>query len=312
VIRRLAAAAVLAVLAIALSADFLAADRPLVLRWQGTTYWLPNLVDHDDLAGLDGAGLRAAMTADDWALWPPVRHDPQAVRSAGRLEPLRAPSAAHLLGTDDRGRDVLARLIHGTRATVIVAAGAAALALALGLLLALAAVSARGRLDAGVVGACDVVSAVPALVVVVAAQGLFGAPSLAAVIVLVALPRAADTARIARASLVEALASDYCAAARALGATPARVLWRHALPHAKSQLAVATALTAATAVLAEAALGFLGFGVPPPAASWGELLRQAHENDLRWHLALPAGAAITTLAAALSVLGDRFLSAARR
>lgn len=303
-VRKLAALVVGGLLLVALLAEFLASDRPIVLRLDGRTYWLPNLVDYQPLDALRGQALSDRMTPDDWALWPPVRHDPDAVRSAGALEVLHAPSPAHLLGTDDRGRDVLARLIHGTRTTLVMALGAAVLALLGGIALGLGAAGGGRRTDAVIVAGCDVAAAVPAILFVVAAQGLLGRGGLLATVILVALPRAADTARIARAGMLGALRSEYCAAARALGAGRARVLVRHALPQTRPQLAIATAITAATAVLAEAALGFLGFGAAPPTASWGELLAQAHENELVWWLLAPAGAAVVMTAAALGALAQ--------
>ncbi len=301
--RKLARLTVVLALGTALFGDCLAGDRPIVLHLHGDTYWLPNVIDHAPPAGLAGAALRARMTRDDWAVWPPVRHDPTAVRTGGAIQPLAPPSSAHWLGTDDRGRDVLARLIHGTRTAVIVGAGAAVLSVLLALALALLA-AGRGAVRGGVVGACDAVSAVPAIVVVIAAQGLIGRGGLMSVVVLVAAPRAADTARLALAALERALASDFALAARAVGASPRRVLLRHALPHAVPQIAVAAALTAATAVLAEAALGYLGFGAPPPTASWGELLRQAQDSGFAWWLTLPPGVAIAGLAGALGGLAQ--------
>jgi peptide/nickel transport system permease protein len=286
--------------AVALLAHCLASDRPLVLEVDDQRYWFP---DDAEIAAHGGDELRAHMTVDDWAIWAPVRHSPNAVRTDGRLDPVAPPSSAHWLGTDDRGRDVLARLIHGTRGSVLVAVGAAALSTVVGVLLALLAFAGR-RTRMAVVGGCDAVSAVPALVLVVAAQGLLGAGGLGVVVLFVALPRAADAARLAVAAMERALASEFCTAAHALGASRLRVLVRHALPHALPQLAVAAALTAATAVLAEAALSFLGFGVPSPGASWGELLRQAHDNGLRWWLAMPPGVAIAGLAAALNALAQ--------
>lgn len=299
--RKLAVYALVLLAGVALFADCVASDRPLVLDIDGERYWWP---DAAELEPLGGESLRAQMTRDDWAVWAPVRHSPFEVRTAGGLDPIAPPSEAHWLGTDDRGRDVLARLVHGARASVLVAIGAAALSTALGLLLALLAFGAGRRLRLAVGGACDAVSAVPALVVVIAAQGLLGAGGLAVVILFVALPRAADAARLAIAAMERALASEFCTAAHALGASRWRVILRHAVPHALPQLAVAAALTASTAVLAEAALSFLGFGIAAPGASWGELLRQAHDNALHWWLAVPPGLAIATLAAALNALAQ--------
>lgn len=319
-LQRMAAAWVVLVCIIAVLSPFLAADRPIVLVWQGKLHVFPNLIGHERLRGLSGDELRGRMSRDDWAIWPPVAHDPDAVRTHGMISPLEPPSGRHWLGTDDRGRDVMARLIHGSRTTLVIAAGAALVALLLGLVLALLAVRARpdhaarprsrpGRMagnlvDASVVMLCDAVAAMPALLVVVAAQGLIGRASLSLAILLIALPRGADLARTTRGVLMAALAQPWCEAAFALGASRMRVLVRHALPQALPHIIVATAITAATAVLGEAALGFLGFGAPPPTASWGELLKQAHENGLRWHLMVPSGLAVALLSAALGALAQ--------
>jgi len=296
-VRRTAWAIVIGFAAIALLADFIAADRPIVLHRGGDTAWLLNLADAEPR----GERLRAALGPDDWALWPPLAFDPIEVRTAGVLAPLEPPSSRHLLGTDDRGRDVAARLVHGTRTTALIAASVAVLALVLALAIALAATAWRRRGHAILV-ACDAVAATPPILTVIAAAGLAGARGLVAAIVLIAIPRAADTARLAAAGLRAALAEPFVEAARAAGASPVRVLLRHALPQTRPVLATATALTAATAVLSEAALTYLGAGAPPPTPSWGELLAQATANDLRAWLAWPAGVAITVATWALLTL----------
>lgn len=301
---RLGRAVLLLLLGLALGADCVASDRPLLASVDGALHLLPNLREDALPGGLRGAALSRALGEDDWALWPPVRHAPDAVRGAGgALEVLAPPSREHWLGTDDRGRDVLARLVHGARTTLALAALAALFALLAGGTLAVAA-ARFARLDRPVVLACDAVAAVPAVLFAVAAQGLVGAASLAGVAALIALPRAAELGRVVRASLRSALAAPYCEAARSAGASPGRVVLRHALPASVPAVRVAVALTAATAVLAEAALGFLGFGAPPPTASWGELLAQAHAHDLRWWLALPPGLVVVACAASLDALAQ--------
>jgi peptide/nickel transport system permease protein len=295
--RRVAWAVMLVAAVIALVADGLAGDVPLVLHAGGRTS-LPVVTG----APARGDTLRAVLTRDDWALWPPIAHAPDGVRTAGAVAPLEPPSRRHVLGTDDRGRDVAARLIHGARTSLAVAAGAAALATALALSLAVIAVRAGGAVDAAVRAVCDTVAATPPILAVIAVQGLIGARGLVPVIALIALPRGADTARLVRASLRAALAMPFVEAARAAGAGPGAILVRHALPHALPVAMTAAAITAATAVLAEAALSFLGVGAPPPTASWGELLAQATANDLRWWLAVPAGAVVTAVAASLLAL----------
>ncbi len=238
------------------------------------------------------------------ALAPFLPHDPRAVRGAAGVAVLRAPSASHWLGTDDRGRDVAARLAHGARTTLLVGAAAAVIALLAGTLAGATAAVRGGAWDATVLTGCDLVAALPPLVLVLAAQGLLGRATLSTLVLLIALPRAADLARLARAEVASALAAPHAEAARAVGAGVTRLVLRHALPMAAPQLAVAAAGTFATAALAEAALTFLGLGVPHPLPSWGELLRQAHQNGLAWWLAVPAGAAVTLVTLAANTLAD--------
>ena len=168
----------------------------------------------------------------------------------------------------------------------------------LGLGLARAGATARAVGTAGV----DAIASAPALLVALAAGALVGAHDAWALGLLVAVPRGADTARLVAARLEAELAAPYVEAARAVGASPWAILVRHALPAARATVATAAAITAATAVLSEAALSFLGLGPPPPTPSWGELLAQATQHDLRWWLSLPAGATVTATAAALFAL----------
>ncbi len=248
------------------------------------------------------AGLLAQKTAlvetDEWSLYAPIRADPSDVRFDGEIEVLRSPSRKHVLGTDDRGRDVAARLVHGARATLAVAFFAALLATFLAVLLGLLA-CLQPWMDRVVLLACDALAAVPALLLVLLVRGLAGG-GVIALVVLISLPRAASTARLVRERLRHALARPYCDAAAALGLSRGQILVRHALPAAFPQLRTAAGLTAATAVLSEVALSFLGLGLASGTPSWGELLRAAHENQMAWWLLVPAGLCTTALAYALT------------
>jgi peptide/nickel transport system permease protein len=234
---------------------------------------------------------------------------PTQTRTHGVIQVLHAPSAAHWLGTDDIGRDVMSRLAHGARTSLAIAALAVALSTAAGLLLALAA-AGRRRAAAALGATCDALGAVPPLLLVLTARGLLGAGSIVSLAALIALPRAADVARVALGELERALALPHVEAARAVGATRAHILARHALPLAWPQLGALAAATCATAVLSEAALSFLGVGVTPPTASWGELIAEAHRNQLAWWLSLPGGLAVTGLALAAGTVADYFAQTA--
>lgn len=290
--------------ALALFASFLAGDTPILMSADDTLYLFSELPDKsgESSATLRGDALADALDEDDWALWPLIRFDPRTVRSRDRVEVLSPPSAAHWLGTDDRGRDVASRLIHGTRTSLLLACLCALLATCLGTMLALFASRFRW-LDSALLTSCDTIAALPLLLLVLGIRGLTDASSMLALVLLIGGLRAAATARIVRDGVHGALAKPFCEAARALGCPPFRLLWRHALPQCIEQLRAAAVLTASTAVLAEVALAFLGFGTGSDP-SFGELLRQAQENDMRWWLLVPAGLATTLLAWSLGKLAD--------
>lgn len=236
-------------------------------------------------------------------------HAPADVRPGGVFAPLAAPSATHWLGTDAVGRDVLSRLLHGARLALVLGGGAALIVALLGTALGVLATRlAAVRALLGLVG--DAVGALPALVVVILARGLLGGGAGTLVGLIAAWPALA-LARVVHAVLVAELAMPYAEAARALGLGPWRLVWRHALPAARPHVLAFAASTLATAALVEAALGFLGLGLPPPVASWGELLAEAHQSGLPWHLALPAGAMVTAAALCALRISDALAGRAR-
>ncbi len=282
-----------------LFADCLAGERAIVLSQGGELSFFALHAAAEE-ANADSQEL---LGKDDWAIWPLWRYHPNGVRTSGEIDVLQEPSSAHFLGTDDRGRDVASRLVHGARLSVRLAVGCALVASLLGCLLALLACT-RSWLDAMVLASCDAIAAVPPLLAVLVVGGLVGGQSLWALIVLIAIPRAAATARLVRDGLQAALAMPFCESARAVGCSEARLLLRHALPQCWRPLRVAAGLTAATAVLAEVALSFLGLSAAGPDPSWGELLRQAQDNSLVWWLLVPAGVLTALLSWALGRMAD--------
>ena len=231
----------------------------------------------------------------------PVPFDPDATDLDARLRP---PDGKHLLGTDDLGRDVLARLLHGGRVSVFVGLAAAALALFAGALLGGAAGTLGPRADQVVLFVTGVVQAFPALVLVAAGAALVR-PSPLAAAALIALTAWPDVARLVRAEARRLSASPFVDAARAAGASPARVLLVHVLPGAIAP-AVATAPYAlGGAVLLEASLSFLGLGTPPPSASWGRALADARESlTTAWWCVLPPALALFLLVLSARKAGE--------
>jgi peptide/nickel transport system permease protein len=224
----------------------------------------------------------AAILAPVAAGW--LGHDPFAPDLFKRHAPA---SAEHPLGTDELGRDLLLRLLHGARISLAVGLATALAAALLGTAIGLLAAWRGGALDAVLMRLADGMLALPALPVLVvlaaADTGRIGLPrgeplaDILRIVAILTLFGWVGVARLARAAALSVLARDYVRAARALGAGEARVLLRHVAPNIAGPVAVATALAVAGAILAESTLSFLGLGIAPPAPSWGNMLSNAQD-----------------------------------
>ena len=238
--------------------------------------------------------------------------DGDAVDLLARLEP---PSAAHPLGTDELGRDVLARLIQGGRISLAVGLAGALLAAAIGTAIGLVAGYLGGAVDALLMRLTDMVISLPLLplLIVLAAVdlGKLGLPvqgelaGVVRIVILMALFGWTTTARLVRASVLSLRTREFVRAAQAMGAGPARILVRHILPNAAGPLIVATTLAIGNVILVESVLSFLGLGVQPPVASWGNMLTGAQELLFEApRLALWPGVLIFLSVLAFNLLGD--------
>ena len=230
----------------------------------------------------------------------------------GRYAP---PSAAHPLGTDELGRDVLARLLLGARVSLVVGIATAVVATALGTAAGLLAAWRGGWVDAVVSRSADGLLALPALPLLVllaaadtAAVGLprgEAGADVARIVLILAAFGWVGVARLARAAALSVLARDWVRAARALGASEWRVLRLHVLPSLAAPVSVAAALSAAGAILAESTLSFLGLGIQPPTPSWGNMLANAQDLVLSAPFAaLPPGIAIVLTVAGCTLVAD--------
>jgi len=241
--------------------------------------------------------------------------DAEAVDLFNRLQP---PSAAHPLGTDELGRDLLLRLLYGGRVSLTVGLVAAVAAAAIGSAIGLAAGYLGGRIDAALMRFADGVIALPLLplLIVLAAVDLtkLGLSPAAAssetvllgrLVFLVALVGWPTTARLVRAATLSLRQREFVHAARALGFSPLRVACRHVLPNAAAPILVATTLAVGNVVLFESVLSFLGLGIRPPTPSWGNMLTGAQE--LIWEaprLAVWPGLLIFTTVVSVNLFGD--------
>jgi peptide/nickel transport system permease protein len=214
------------------------------------------------------------------------------------------PSWAHPMGTDDLGRDVLARIIHGTRVSIQVGATAIGIALVFGTIMGVAGGYFRGVIDSLLGRVVDIMFALPALLLAIVIAGLLG-PSRRNALIAIGIALIPAFARIVRGSVLEVTSRPFIESSRALGATNARIIATNVMPNILTPLLVITTLYLGTAVLAEASLSFLGLGTQLPEASWGGMLNSArpYVETAPW-LAIFPGAAIMLLVLGLNFLGD--------
>jgi peptide/nickel transport system permease protein len=214
------------------------------------------------------------------------------------------PSAEHWLGNDQLGRDVLARLIHGARVSLTVGLLAPVIGVTVGGCLGMLAGYFRGRLETVVVGGVDVLLAFPPLVFALAVTTYLGQSILNITLVIGILGIPAFT-RVARAVTLSLSEREFVTAARALGATHARILLRELLPNVALPLVAFFLLGVAVTIVVEGALSFLGLGVPPPAPSWGSMIGEGREalDIAPWLAFLPAGVMFLSVLA-FNVVGD--------
>jgi peptide/nickel transport system permease protein len=289
---------------IAVFADVIASELPIACRFHGETFVLPALSQPRALDGYDCARIAREKAAGDWAINPIVVHGPVpriTPDPSAALAPPLTPS--HLLGTDALGRDVLARLVYGTRTALTLGVLAVAAFASLGLMLGALAGFFRGALDAAVSRVIETLSAFPTLVLVLVVQAIVPGASTFTLLVAIGLTRWTEVARLVRAEVLAASSQDYVTAARALGASPWRVLRRHVLPNSVAPAIVATAFGVAQVVLIEAALDFLRVGAPN-TASWGETLSEARDHAGAWWLLVFPGAMLFVTVAALNLVGE--------
>jgi peptide/nickel transport system permease protein len=217
---------------------------------------------------------------------------------------LAAPSGDHLLGTDPLGRDVFSQIIGGARISMVAALVSVAVGMAVGTAIGLVAGLASGRAAGVLMRAMDALLVFPSLVLALTITAFLGA-SLWNVIGALAVTFIPTFAILVRGEALAIGAREFVTAARALGAARSRIMWRHVLPNLGDVLLVQSSFGVGTAILTEASLSFLGLGVPPPALSWGRMLREGYSFllDAPW-LAVAAGSAIFLIALAAQMAAD--------
>lgn len=227
---------------------------------------------------------------------------------------LQKPSSEFLFGTDSIGRDVFSRVVYGGRVSLQVALPAVLLATLLGMLIGLPAGFFGGKLDTVAMRLLDMFFAFPAILLAITIVSIFGAslPVLSITIGIIYMPR---MARIVRAPTMSVIRNEYVEAARAIGGSNSRLIWRHVLPNVMSPVIVEISIALGQVILTETALSFLGLGVPPPSPTWGSMLSEsrAFMNLAPWTVWAPGTAIILAIASFLLIgHGLRHMLAPRR
>lgn len=283
--------------------DWLMSDRPTSRRqaFWGRAYGAWRVFAHNRLAMLGLlivlALVLVAVFANVLAPYSPTVGDLRTTR-------LLPPSANFWLGTDDQGRDILSRLIHGSRVTLFVVFLVAVLAAPIGLLVGTVAGYAGGLVDAVLMRLTDIFLAFPRLILALAFVAALG-PGIENAVIAIAITSWPPYARMARAETLTVRQTDYIAAVQLIGASPWRIVFRHIMPLCVSSVIVRVTLDMAGIILTAAGLGFLGLGAQPPMPEWGAMIAAGRQYVLdQWWVAAAPGAAIFLISLAFNLLGD--------
>ena len=308
---------VVAMFFIAVFAPFLAGNGPLYLKMENKTYF-PVLTQvapfkffykKSALRDVDFIKVRAIhelpLQRDELPLqkiiFPPIPYSP----TEYNLDiPLEAPNKEHPLGTDDQGRDVASRMIHGSRISLSVGFVAVGIYVIIGTIIGALCGFYGGKFDMIISRIIEIIMCFPTFFLILAVIAFIG-PSLFNIMVIIGLTSWTGIARLVRGEFLRLRPLDFATTAQALGFSSGRIIFNHLLPNALAPAMVAATFGMASAVLVESSLSFLGFGVQPPTPSWGDILSQSHDYiDIAWWLTLYPGLAIFLTITSLNLVGE--------
>ncbi|MCD6404796.1 MAG: ABC transporter permease [Planctomycetes bacterium] len=302
--RRLSVAALAATLLqllVALLAPYLANEVPIVLREQGKICF-PSTFDYPRFRTTDWAAFVRDLPSGDWVLMPPLPVGPSHTDIFNRLD---HPSRRHLMGTDDLGRDVLARMIWGGRISLSVGFVAVGIAVIIGIIFGSIAGYFGGAADLVISRVIEVVICFPTFFLLLTIIALVARMSIFYLMLAIGIVGWTGIARLVRGEFLRLREQDFVVAARALGVPARRIIFRHILPNAIAPVLVSATFGIAGAILTESGLSFLGFGVPPPTASWGSILSLARQYVYQaWWLTAFPGAAIFFSILCYNLIGE--------
>jgi len=253
----------------------------------------------------DYQALKADFAPEEWAVFPlsPFAYDQQNLMAILEKPGFKDEFGRHWLGTDATGRDIFARLVHGSRISLSVGLVAVGIYVFIGSLIGSLAGYFGGKVDAALSRLIEIVICFPTLFLILTVLAVLP-QSIFTIMAVIGITNWPNVARLVRAEFLKQKTLDYVSAARALGATPGRVIFRHILPNATSPVFVAATFGIAGAILIESALSFIGLGIPPPAPSWGQTLSAGRDSPANWWLTVFPGAAIFITMTSFNLLGE--------
>jgi microcin C transport system permease protein len=297
---------------LSLCAELVSNDRPLLVRYEGQTY-VPLLKDYSEKTfGGDfdtntdylDPFIRERITAgDNWALFAPNPYGPKTLNYFAKEPNPSRPTRDNLLGTDDRGRDLLAQLIYGFRVSVLFALALTFTGVVLGVVAGAVQGFFGGKIDLAFQRFIEVWGSMPELYLLIIFSAVF-APSLALLLVLLSLFGWMGLSDYVRAEFLRNRQLDYVRAARALGVSNWQIIVRHVLPNSLTPVVTFLPFRMSGAILALTSLDFLGLGVPPGTPSLGELLSQGKNNIDAWWISLSTFAVLVVTLLLLTFMGD--------
>ncbi len=301
-----------ALVVLSLMAELISNDRPLVVRYEGQTY-LPLFNDYPETTfGGDfetptdylDPFIREQLTrGDNWAIQALNPYGPKTINYFAKEPNPSGPSSDNWLGTDDRGRDLLAQLIYGFRVSVLFALALTAIGTLLGIITGAIQGFFGGKIDLAFQRFIEVWGSMPELYLLIIFSAVF-APSVALLLVLLSLFGWMGLSDYVRAEFLRNRQLDYVRAARAMGLSNAQIIWRHVLPNSLTPVVTFLPFRMSGAILALTSLDFLGLGVPPGTPSLGELLSQGKNNIDAWWISLSTFAVLVMTLLLLTFMGD--------
>lgn len=292
-------------------ADFLANDKPIVMKYQGKTYF-PVFREYgvnwfgmnwqDEFKSQQFKILKDSYEEGDWAIYPVIPYSPNEYNLEVKLQP---PSAIHLFGTDELGRDVLSQMIHGARVSLLVGFVAVAIYVVIGIILGALAGFYGGLIDIIIQRMIEIMITFPRMFLIITIVAVMETQSIINIMVILGLTGWTGVARFTRGEFLKVKNEDYVAAAKALGFRDIRTIFRHVLPNTLTPVLVTATFGVAAAILIESGLSFLGFGAPPEQATWGSLLSSARDMlPSGWWLTTFPGLAIFVTVTVYNLVGE--------